>query len=74
MAATNRTFTRAAHGLDLPTVEGSQEHGLDLVGDLADLVEEEDATIGGSEIARLILVCPAERAANVAKKLRVGRA
>jgi hypothetical protein len=58
-----------AEAADLSGLDGAQELGLDVEGELADLVEEQGAAVGGLEHADGGLVDAGERALLVAEDL-----
>jgi len=58
-----------ADGLDLAGIEGAQKHRLDVVGELADLVEEQGAAGGALEEPATRLARAGERALVVAEQL-----
>src|SRR5262249_18359458 len=68
-ADVDRPHLRRAQAPDLPLLERAQELGLDVEGQLADLVEEDGAAAGGLEGADALGVGAGEGAALVAEEL-----
>src|SRR5690606_33722554 len=62
-----------ADPLDLATIEHPQQLGLEIEGQLADLVQEQGAAVGLLERARAIADRPGERALAVAEDRRLGQ-
>ena len=58
-----------AHSPDLAFLEHAQQRSLRSAGQIADLVEEDDATVRGLEHAGVVAVGPGERAASVTEQL-----
>ena len=74
VAATTRTSTGAGQALadppHLPLLEHAQQHALGRSGQVADLVEEDRAALGGLEDAGPVPVGAGEGAAGVAEEVR----
>ena len=61
----------ASQGGDAPVLQHAQELGLHLGGQLANLVKEDGATVGGKEVTEFLALGSGEGPALVAKELRL---